>query len=72
MYISSKFAVYATRLVMNAASPDLPEEPHLPDEPSGGRLPVQLTAAYGTDSRPRYNGTGTAVAGTNTLYYWPI
>ena len=39
MYITSEFAVYTVRLVLNAASPDVPEEPHLPEDPVGRPTP---------------------------------
>jgi hypothetical protein len=72
MLASSKFVAHAALLLTNAVPADWPEQHHLPEEPGGGRVPEPRGAVmYGTDSRARYNGTGTAVWGTNTAYYWP-
>ena len=71
--VLSKFAVHAALLLKNTAPVDWPDQPHLLEEPMGGRLPQPRgPAIYGTDSRVPYNGTGTRVWGTSTAYYWPI
>jgi hypothetical protein len=73
MYIPAKFAAHAALLLSGASPVDSPDQQHLPEEPLGGRLPQPRGPyAYGTDSRPRHNGTGTYVSGTTTRYYGPF
>jgi hypothetical protein len=63
MLVLNKFVVHAALLLG-----ECPEQPHLPEEPMGGRLPQPRgPAIYGTYSR--YPGTGTIVSGTSTHYY---
>jgi hypothetical protein len=70
MYIPTKFAAHAALLLARTTPAELPEQPHLPEEPMGGSPRSRGLAAFGTDSR-RWNGTGTAIWGTNTYYFWP-
>ena len=68
MLVLNKFVVHAALLLG-----EWPEShADLPEEPRGGRLPQPRgVAIWGTDSRAPYNGTGTVVWGTDTLYYFP-
>jgi hypothetical protein len=71
MYIPTKFAAHAALLLAHTTRAESPELPHLPEEPMGGPPRSRGPAAYGTDSR-RWSGTGTAMWGTSTYYFWPL
>jgi hypothetical protein len=56
-----KFRQWAALLVAGVAALERHDDPDLADEPMGGRLPQPLgPAVWGTDSRPRFNGTNTS------------